>query len=806
MVKKASFILVLQMLLGICLQSFAQPHNIEVVVHRGANHIAPENTVESAIAALDNGATWIELDVRRSKDGVMYNLHDDTLDRTTDGKGKLSNRKSAYIDKLDAGSWFSEKFKGTKVPRIAEMLDALKGKANVFFDVKEGTNLKDLVAMVREKGWTANSFFWFGDTDMQNEFCRLAPEMKLKLNASSIDDIKKWMKTCRTDYVEVAVNKITPEMQAFCRHNGIKLMAALMSEGEDSYRQAIEMRPDFVNIDQPEVFTPMKKQWDAEMATRTQIAFISDAHVQDVVGHPELVRSQEVQVQSTRLFNENYFALCAALDDCGKRGIKLVVLPGDLTDNGQYVNQTAVRDILNKYGREYGMSFFVCFGNHDPSRPYGSDNTGVDYLATDGSRVTISSTPIPDARYNPELKGASIEDQTACYADFGFFPRKDYLFWATPFSSYSFGDYDFAKAEIESAMKNRRYALNDSLQAYDASYVVEPQDGIWILSLDGSVYLPKGMKDGKLEYNGSGLGYNNVLKNRKHLVEWVKTVAAEAKKRGKALITFCHYPIVDFNDGANDYIIKSWGALSFDLERTPSDEITKAMMDAGLRLHFGGHMHVNDTGIKTDDNGTLFNVQVPSPAMYVPAYKILTIKDANHFEVNTIVLEDVPGFDSLFPLYQKEYDNDMAHGKKPIWSIEALKSKSFAEFCDWQFRDLTRVRFIPRDLPKAVQERILDKNGLEILHQIDPEAKGSEEMKDWTGFDIMLDLYRLRYAGELARRNIPCTRLEQYDILFDAVEKSTEESEFIYQMRCIGGMIKCFLNEEPSINFSINLE
>lgn len=66
-----------------------------------------------------------------------------------------------------------------------------------------------------------------------------------------------------------------------------------------------------------------------------RIAFIADAHIQDVVGHPELVRSMEVQVQSTRLFNENYFALIAALEDVVKRGISLVVLPGDLTDDGQ---------------------------------------------------------------------------------------------------------------------------------------------------------------------------------------------------------------------------------------------------------------------------------------------------------------------------------------------------------------------------------------------------------------------------------------------------------------------------------------
>ena len=82
---------------------------------------------------------------------------------------------------------------------------------------------------------------------------------------------------------------------------------------------------------------------------QTQIAFISDAHIQNVDGHPERVRSMEVQVQSTRLFNENYYAFLAALDDVARRNIRWVVLPGDLTDNGQFFNQEKIKEILHAY-------------------------------------------------------------------------------------------------------------------------------------------------------------------------------------------------------------------------------------------------------------------------------------------------------------------------------------------------------------------------------------------------------------------------------------------------------------------------
>lgn len=237
---------------------------IEIVVHRGANHLAPENTVASAYAALDNGATWIEVDVRPSKDGVLYNLHDPSLGRTTNGRGFLADMLSEDVDRLDAGSWFSPRFMGVRVPRISEMLDSLKGKANVFFDVKGGTDVRSLVDLVRAKGFGRNSFFWFGDTLMLKEFVRIAPDMHVKVNASDIAGIKAWMRMCRPSYIEIAPDRITDEVHGFCKANGIKIMAAIQGSGEADYREAIERQPDLVNLDRPELFTKIMADGNEE--------------------------------------------------------------------------------------------------------------------------------------------------------------------------------------------------------------------------------------------------------------------------------------------------------------------------------------------------------------------------------------------------------------------------------------------------------------------------------------------------------------------------------------------------------------
>lgn len=227
---------------------------IEAVTHRGANYLAPENTIASADTALAHGAEWIELDVRISKDNVLYNLHDETLDRTTDGKGLLADINSSEVDRLDAGSWFDKKFAGSRVPRISEMLDSLYGKANVFFDVKRGTPVADLIRLVRLKGFAQNSFFWFADENMLHEFIRMAPDMKIKVNAPDVTRLREWMKVCSPSYVEIEPEKITPDFKAFCKAHGIRIMAAVQNSTEEAYRLAISKEPDLINLDRPELF------------------------------------------------------------------------------------------------------------------------------------------------------------------------------------------------------------------------------------------------------------------------------------------------------------------------------------------------------------------------------------------------------------------------------------------------------------------------------------------------------------------------------------------------------------------------
>ena len=87
-----------------------------VVGHRGTKKFAPENTVAAFNKAIEMGARSIEMDVRATKDGEFVVMHDPFVNRTTNGRGLVSQMTLAEIRALDAGSWFGPEFAGERVP------------------------------------------------------------------------------------------------------------------------------------------------------------------------------------------------------------------------------------------------------------------------------------------------------------------------------------------------------------------------------------------------------------------------------------------------------------------------------------------------------------------------------------------------------------------------------------------------------------------------------------------------------------------------------------------------------------------
>ncbi|XP_077461440.1 glycerophosphodiester phosphodiesterase 1 isoform X2 [Stigmatopora argus] len=112
---------------------------VSVIAHRGGGHDAPENTIAAIRLARKNGASGVELDLEFSADGVAILMHDESVDRTTNGSGLLSQMKFADLGKLDAAAKhrLRDTFAGEKIPTLTQAVDeCIKLKLSIYFDVK----------------------------------------------------------------------------------------------------------------------------------------------------------------------------------------------------------------------------------------------------------------------------------------------------------------------------------------------------------------------------------------------------------------------------------------------------------------------------------------------------------------------------------------------------------------------------------------------------------------------------------------------------------------------------------------------
>jgi glycerophosphoryl diester phosphodiesterase len=112
----------------------------QIMGHRGAGFLAPENTLAAIAKGFEAGIDLIEVDLHLTADGHAVVFHDSTVDRTTNGTGPIAGMTLAQVKALDAGSWFSPAYAGERVPTLTELLQFVNGRARILLDVKVSAN------------------------------------------------------------------------------------------------------------------------------------------------------------------------------------------------------------------------------------------------------------------------------------------------------------------------------------------------------------------------------------------------------------------------------------------------------------------------------------------------------------------------------------------------------------------------------------------------------------------------------------------------------------------------------------------
>ncbi|MGC9363684.1 MAG: glycerophosphodiester phosphodiesterase [Fidelibacterota bacterium] len=128
--------------------SCARVDNRIITAHRGASGTAPENTMIAIQRAIELGAGFSEIDVQETADGEIILLHDKTLERTGGVVWNIWDTPYDSLKKIEVGSWFAPEYAGEPVPRLADVIDAVKGKIKLNIELKINGHEKELVEKV----------------------------------------------------------------------------------------------------------------------------------------------------------------------------------------------------------------------------------------------------------------------------------------------------------------------------------------------------------------------------------------------------------------------------------------------------------------------------------------------------------------------------------------------------------------------------------------------------------------------------------------------------------------------------------
>ncbi|HHQ4776628.1 TPA: glycerophosphodiester phosphodiesterase [Aeromonas veronii] len=224
---------------------------MQIIAHRGASGLAPENTLKAMAKALTLGVSAIELDVQAADD-ELWVFHDRRLERCTNGKGVLTEQSRAYLEQLDAGE-------GEVIPTLWQVMEIIAGRCELHIELK-GADTADAVAALTRRAeaelgftpgqWVVSSFHH----PELAQFATLRPDIRLgaltanlPLNlAQFADELGAWSLNCDVDFVD----RILVED---AHQRGLRVLVYTIDYHED-YEKMANMGVDGVFTNRPDRF------------------------------------------------------------------------------------------------------------------------------------------------------------------------------------------------------------------------------------------------------------------------------------------------------------------------------------------------------------------------------------------------------------------------------------------------------------------------------------------------------------------------------------------------------------------------
>ncbi len=357
----------------------------ESVAHRGSVTLAPENTLAALEAAIEHGASRAEIDVRTSRDGVLVLMHDATVDRTTDGTGRVEQFDVAELARLDAGSWFGDGFADQGVPTLRRALEVMKGRIHPDLDLK-AAEPEAVVTLLRDLEMVEGSTVFARDWTDVERLMALEPGISVR---PSLPDgpggLDRLVEALDPPIVNIDWRNFAPDLVVEVHRQGRLAFVNTLGEGDGRSRilEALAAGADFVQSDHTALMAELASAWrttphagrvmvDAHNAYPYDGRFIervdralsvglpvaieqdlcwldSDEGARSIVSHGEPFTGEEPTL------DESFFARVAALlerewEGGDPRRWPVLVLNLDFKDNSTAHHQEVER-VLARYDR-----------------------------------------------------------------------------------------------------------------------------------------------------------------------------------------------------------------------------------------------------------------------------------------------------------------------------------------------------------------------------------------------------------------------------------------------------------------------
>ena len=224
------------------------------IAHRGASSYAPENTFAAFDLAIRMGARHIELDVEATRDGHIVVIHDDTVDRTTNGSGPVTSHSMTALQALDAGSWFGAQFSGERIPAFDEVLGRYKGRVHIHTEIKgRSTYLSQRTAdLVRHHGMIDQVTITSFQKARLEEIRAYAAELPTGWLLPEVsDDVIAQARTLGVRQICPRANTVTAELVSRLHAEGFAVRAWGVAT-EDLMRHVVEAGADGATVNFPD--------------------------------------------------------------------------------------------------------------------------------------------------------------------------------------------------------------------------------------------------------------------------------------------------------------------------------------------------------------------------------------------------------------------------------------------------------------------------------------------------------------------------------------------------------------------------